>query len=159
MLKHLILFLLVFGVYTSGAFAQSSKDQAQIRAVLDSVADAWNTHNMDQFASLFTPDADWVNIRGARWVGVDEIKKNHVAVHDRFYSKSRVEFNDVKIKMISRDLAVIHARETMTNTDVPKAAGISDDSQLSLMVVRHGKKWLITNGHNTNVAPPPPTRN
>lgn len=162
MFKRFAFSIAIIGICASILMAQTSdkvknnKNEAQIRGVLDSFAAAWNAHDMDKFAELFTPDADWVNIRGARWKGVKEIKDNHVAIHMRFYSKSRLEFVDVSVRMITPEVAIIHAREIITGSDVPKAAGIADNSQMSLIVVRRKGKWLIAGGQNTNVAPPPP---
>lgn len=159
MLKRFTFCLAVIGICAAMAMAQSSKkntDEAQIKGVLDAFAAAWNAHDMEKFAVLFTADADWVNIRGARWKGVKEIKDNHVAIHQRFYSKSKIEFVETSVRMITKDVAVIHAKEIVSGSDVPKEAGISNDSQMSLTVVRRGGKWLIANGQNTNIAPPPP---
>lgn len=146
--------------YPAMTNAQSSKDkktdETQIGNVLVAFAAAWNAHDMSKFSELFTPDADWVNIRGSRWKGVEEIKKNHVEIHNRFYSKSRLEFVETSVRMITKDVAVIHAKEIISGSDVPKQAGISDESQMSLIVVRRDGKWLITSGQNTNVAPSPP---
>lgn len=159
MLKQFIFCLVIIGVFGLTAMAQSSdkvennRGVTQVKKVLDSFASAWNVHDMDKFSELFTEDADWVNIRGARWKGVAEIKENHVAIHKRFYSKSRLEFVEVSIRMITPDVAVIHAKEIITGSDVPKEAGISNESQMSLIVVRRKGKWLIANGQNTNVAP------
>jgi len=161
MLKKFSLCLVVIGICTFAGIAQTSNkikntdDETQIKTVLDSFAAAWNAHDMARFSELFTADADWVNIRGLRWKGIKEIKDNHIAIHKRFYSKSRIEFVETSIRMITLDVAVIHAKEIVTGSDVPKEAGISNDSQMSLIVVRRGKSWLIANGQNTNIAPPP----
>lgn len=149
---------ILLSAYPAMTKAQSSKnkinDETQIGNVLVSFAAAWNAHDMNKFAELFTPDADWVNIRGSRWKGVEEIRKNHVEIHNRFYSKSRLEFVETSVRMITKDVAVIHAKEIISGSDVPKQAGISDESQMSLIVVRRDGKWLIASGQNTNVAPP-----
>lgn len=159
MRKQIAFFLIIVGICASTAGAQSSgklkneRDAAEIMNVLASFAAAWNSHDMIKFAELFTPDAEWVNIRGARWIGVDAIRKNHVDIHKRFYSKSRLEFMETSVRSITRDVAVIHAKEVITGSDVPKEAGISPESQMSLIVTRSGSRWLITNGQNTNIAP------
>lgn len=159
MLKKCIFYLIAIGFCVSVVMAQSSdkfktnKEETQIKKVLDSFAAAWNNHDMDAFSELFSADADWVNIRGARWKGVTEIRENHVTIHKRFYSKSRLEFVEVSIRMITPDVAVIHAKEIITGSDVPKEAGVSNESQMSLIVVKRKGKWLIANGQNTNAAP------
>lgn len=164
MLKQFTFCLAVILIFASFVRSQSSAtvssktDEAQIRNVLDSFAAAWNAHDMIKFSELFTPDADWVNIRGARWKGVEEIKNNHVAIHKIFYSKSRIEFVDLSIRMIAPDVAVVHVKEIVTGSDVPKAAGIAPESQMSLIVAKRDGRWLIANGQNTNIAPPPPKK-
>ena len=164
MLKRLAFCLAVIGMCVSMLTAQSSEtvknkaDETEIKKIVDGFAAAWNAHDMVKFSELFTPDADWVNIRGARWKGVEEIKNNHVAIHKMFYSKSRIEFVDLSIRMITPDVAVVHVKEIVTGSDVPKAAGIAPESQMSLIMAKRGGKWLIANGQNTNIAPPPPKK-
>ncbi len=139
-----------------GAERGSAKqDSAGVLQVVDALAAAWNAHDMDAFSRLFAPDAIWVNVRGNRWVGADAIRSNHVAVHERFYGKSRLQLNDISVRFAAPAVAIVHARETITGSTVPAAAGLNPDSQLSLVLVRTGDRWLITNGHNTNVATAP----
>ncbi|MFL6586666.1 MAG: SgcJ/EcaC family oxidoreductase [Luteimonas sp.] len=137
------------------ADAAAAEDNAEVVAVISAFANAWNEHDMVKFSRLFTSDADWVNVRGNRWTGVDQIRDNHVAIHDRFYARSRLKFSEVSVRRIAPDIALVHAKETITGSAVPAAAGLGADSQMSLVIVRRGAEWLITSGHNTNIAPAP----
>lgn len=159
--RNFFLILGLLGLHHTAHSAESeegARNHQQVSQVVDAFAATWNAHDMDAFGKLFTADATWVNVRGNRWVGSEEIKSSHVAVHGRFYSESRLEFNDVSIRFLTPTTAVVHARETITGSTVPAAAGLSPDSQLSLVVVQTGGGWLIANGHNTNVATVPPPR-
>lgn len=161
MYKLTTFLFVVLGMFAATAVGQGNAaktDQEQILSVVRSFADAWNAADMEKFSELFTQDADWVNIRGARWRGKTAIKDEHTAIHKRFYSKSRVEFSDVTVRMVTPEVAVVHAKENVTGSDVPKEAGISPDSQMSLVIVKSSGKWLIANGQNTNIILPPPPR-
>jgi uncharacterized protein (TIGR02246 family) len=164
MLKFAIHLFILMGPLVSSAFAQTEPanhlktDEGKVRGVVTAFAEAWNAADMQKFSELFTEDADWVNIRGARWKGKQAIKGEHSAIHKRFYSKSRVEFADITVRWVAKDAAIVHAKETVTGSDVPKEAGINANSQMSLVIVRRSGKWLIANGQNTNIIPPPPPR-
>lgn len=138
------------------ADAPDPADAAAARRVLDEVAAAWNAHDMDRHAALLTPDADWVNIRVQRWTGREAVHREHVGVHRALFSRSHVTFSNVAVRRIAPGVLVVHARETMRDTDVPARAGVGPDSELSLVLVQRDGQWKIANGHNTNVAPPPP---
>ena len=47
----------------------SAGDRAQISAILTRWEDAWNTHDMAAFASLFHEDGVWVLWTGEVWTG------------------------------------------------------------------------------------------
>ena len=42
-------------------------------------ADAWNSHEMDEFARLFHEDAVFVTVRGTYLNGQEEIRRHHAA--------------------------------------------------------------------------------
>ncbi|HEY3170442.1 MAG TPA: SgcJ/EcaC family oxidoreductase, partial [Thermoanaerobaculia bacterium] len=42
---------------------------------------AWNQHDMTAMAELFTQDADFVNVGGARFKGREKIRDEHAKLH------------------------------------------------------------------------------
>lgn len=123
--------------------SDETQARQEVQGVVEAFAEAWNAHDMDAFSRLFAAGATWVNVRGSRWVGADEIKASHAAVHARFYGNSRLAFDDVSIRFLSPTIAVVHAEETITGSTVPAAAGLSPDSQMSLVVVHDDGRWRI----------------
>jgi uncharacterized protein (TIGR02246 family) len=55
--------------------------EAEALALAAEVESAWNSHDMERFASLFGDDADFVNVRGWWWRGREEIQENHATLH------------------------------------------------------------------------------
>jgi hypothetical protein len=52
---------------------------------------AWNRHDMDEFASLFASDANFVNVVGVWWKNRSEIEAAHRATHETIFRNSRLE--------------------------------------------------------------------
>ena len=53
--------------------------EGRVRALVVRWQDAWNAHDMDALAALFTQDADFVNVGAKRWIGRSEIRRQHAA--------------------------------------------------------------------------------
>ena len=73
-------------------------------------AQAWNTRNADALASLFDDDAEFVNVTGLWWHDRDSIRTAHAYGLDRIFNKSTLSIDEVRIKRLSDDLAVVHAQ-------------------------------------------------
>ena len=54
-------------------------------------AEAWNRHDMDDFASLFCEDANFVNVVGMWWRNRSEIEAAHRATHATMFRDSQLE--------------------------------------------------------------------
>src|ERR1039457_5586894 len=102
MKKFLVLgALLSLGVAsTSVAMDKQINDEVGVSAVVHGFEDAWNRHDMDAFAKLFATDADFVNVRGMRRVGRDEITKAHAAVHATIFKTSTLKIGETTIRFL-----------------------------------------------------------
>jgi len=69
---------------------------------------AWNGHDMHLFATLFHPDATFVNRFATYWKGADAIVEGHKAIHDTIYRDSSLKIELPEVKMLSEDIAVVH---------------------------------------------------
>jgi hypothetical protein len=49
--------------------AERARGREQITAILQRGGEAWNTHDMRAFASLFHEDGTWILWTGAVWTG------------------------------------------------------------------------------------------
>ncbi|MBW4469016.1 MAG: SgcJ/EcaC family oxidoreductase [Stenomitos rutilans HA7619-LM2] len=69
------------------------QDILEIKAIMQSFADAWNTYGAMRLAELFTEDADCVNIAGRWWKGRTELKQGHANVFGSHLEKHSHEFS------------------------------------------------------------------
>ena len=80
--------LLSLVLTVSPLLAAAQDDAGEIKQVEARWQEAWNRHDMDALAGLFTRDADFVQVNGRRWVGTEEIRRNHAAVHAMMFKDS-----------------------------------------------------------------------
>ena len=113
--------------------------------------DAWNAGNGVAFGSVFTADADFIDIRGSHHHGRDAIGHGHQAIFDSIYKGSTVAYTVVSADAVDVDTVFAIVAATL---DAPAGPlqGVHR-STLSLVVVRddrvHG--WCVRAFHNTLV--------
>ena len=139
------------------AMAAQDHDTHAIREVLQvRQADAWNRHDAQAYANLFTKDGDVVNVIGWWWKGRDEIQRKLATAFAFVFKDSQLTVTDVDVRFIRPDLAIAHTRWTMTGAKVPPGvpeprAGI----EIEMLQKQHGK-WLIASFQNTISIPERP---
>jgi Domain of unknown function (DUF4440) len=68
--------------------APSATDEKQIAEILKKWEDAWNTHDMSAYASLYHDDGVWILWTGNVWKGRQSIEEGHAAVHKTIFRNS-----------------------------------------------------------------------
>jgi len=139
----------------SSAAPSDAAAQDAVKTVVQNIVDAWNRHDMDAFANLFSEDADFVNVRGVRWIGRGEIKKAHAAAHATIFSKSQLSVvGEISVRFLKPDVAVARSI-TEVKGQVDNAGGTLPprDALLTLVLVRQDAKWTIVVAQNTNIDP------
>jgi len=76
--------------------------------------EAWNQRDPDALAALFDDDAEFVNVTGLWWHTRDEIRSAHAYGLTRIFNDSSPQATDVRVKRLSDEIAVVHARMTLT---------------------------------------------
>ena len=76
-------------------------------------ARAWNDRDPDALASLFDEDAEFVNVTGLCWHDRESIRKAHAYGLERIFNESLLAIDEMKVKLLSPDIAVVHARMTL----------------------------------------------
>lgn len=114
---------------------------------------AWNTRNAEALGSLFDDDAEFVNVTGLWWHDRDSIRTAHAYGLDRIFNKSTLSIDEIRVKQLSDDLAVVHARMTLSGqTPIGniKEPG-SRTSIFSFVVHRVDGGWRCASAQNTDV--------
>ena len=129
-----------------------SSDEESIRAVVTAYCDAWNRHDMDALAELFTDDAQWVNIVGMHWPGRTAIVAAHNAYHRTFFKTTEIEAAEIEIGKVAPAVATaVVLLKVGAFTPPDGIARPKSDNRLSLILARRAGRWTIAHGHNTVV--------
>src|SRR5688500_7635612 len=117
-------------------------------------ARAWNERDPDALASLFDEDAEFVNVSGTCWHDRESIRKAH-AQGLRSVDGSTLAASETKVKLLSPEVAVVHARMTRSGDGEAAAGAVAQSSPRATMgsfvVHRAGDRWLCASAHNTDV--------
>ena len=142
------------------ARADTEQDKAAVRDVVGTQqAAAWNKHDAKAYAALFTEDGDCVNVVGWWWKGRAEIEKKLTDAYLFVFKESvlTIKESDIDVKFLAPDIAVAHARWTMTGARTPK--GIPEPQQgiqTQILKKQSSGSWLIAEFQNTNAIPEMP---
>lgn len=147
-----VIALSVIALMPTTASAQLG-DEAEIRAVAMRQGEAWNRHDAKAYAALFTNDCDVVNVVGWWWNGREELERKLTAAFAYVFRDSQLTITDVKVRFLTPDVALAHARWTMTGARTP--AGIPEPRAgiQTLVFTKHGGHWLIAGFQNTHSVP------
>ena len=104
---------------------------------------AWNAADGRAFGEPFTPDADFVTIRGEHLRSREAIAAGHQAIFDSIYKGSSTDFELIKARELSDDVILAHATAIL---EVPAGPLAGEHSAVQTEV----------RSVNVFSAPPPP---
>lgn len=115
-------------------------------------ANAWNRHDMDEFASLFASDANFVNVVGVWWKNRSEIEAAHRATHDTMFRDSRLEGDVSSVVELAPGLASVHYTWTLTGASAPDGSPAGLRKGILLLIAQEGPSgWRIKVAQNTDI--------
>lgn len=125
------------------------------RQVADGFAEAWNDADADALASLFVPDADFVNVVGLWWTTRDQIRAHHAYGFRHMFGDSVLILRRVTVRRLGDDAAVVHAAWRMTGQVNPDGGGAGERTGvLTCTVARQPDGgWLAVSAQNTDAVP------
>ncbi len=157
--------LMILGAIAFVSAADQSRDTVTIQLLESRQADAWNQHDAKAYASLFTDDADVVNVLGWWWKGRTELEDKLGAAFASVFQASRLTITNVDVRFPTPDVAIAHVRWTMTGAENPTGGPDSHAPMIGIqtqVLRRASGTWLISAFQNTNSIPetpfPPPPR-
>ena len=151
---HLLCKLMLCALIVSGmpAMAAAPDDEHEILQVESRWEDAWNRHDMDALAGLFTKDADFIQVNGRRWVGTEEIRKNHAAVHAMMFKDSVWKNLHTDIRFLAPNIALVHTTWNLKGDKNPDGSPRQPrDGIFTHVLQKQEGRWLIVASHNTNI--------
>jgi uncharacterized protein (TIGR02246 family) len=112
---------------------QSDKDEEAIRELLDRQVTGWDAGDAEAYASVFTPDADYVTFLGSHYTGRDAIAASYVPLFTKLLKGSRLHTEITQLRFLTPDVALIHAKARVNTT----------------IAVRTDGRWLLAASQNT----------
>jgi len=138
--------------------ADRTADQSAIRDLVGArQQQAWNQHNAHAYAALFAEDGDVVNVVAWWWKGRAEIESNLTRMFANIFRESTLTFRQVEVRFLTPEIAIAHARWTMTGAHMPPGLPEPREGLQTLTVQKRNGRWLIAAFQNTNYVPPPTT--
>ncbi len=133
-----------------------SADEAEIRAVAIRQGETWSRHDAKAYAALFTENCDVVNVLGWWWKGRAELERRLTPMFKSIFSESQLTITDVNVRFLSPDIALAHARWTMTGARTPRGIPEPREGIQTLVFTKQARSWLIAGFQNTNSVPEQP---
>jgi uncharacterized protein (TIGR02246 family) len=131
---------------------------AAIGSTLTGFTESWNRHDTQAMATLFTPDADFVNVLGMHFKGANEIEAVHDELHRTRFRHTRVRQLRHEIQFLSDEIAIAHVLWEMTGD---KTMARANDDGVRRGVITHvlvrtgkgpdGEVWRFRVTQNTDV--------
>src|SRR4029079_6031591 len=88
-----------------------------VETTIAALIDAWNRHDMAAFTALFTTDADFVNVLGARLRGRAVIYDAHVNLDRTIFRKARLRQVTSSVRFVDGCSALVHMVWEMTGAE------------------------------------------
>ena len=126
MKKSLFLLAACFLLSVS-VFAQTqpkmSKDEQQLRALLNGTAEGWNKGDLPQYLSVYTPDATEMRSTGPAG-GVEKIEET---MKNGFWKTGRpiqvLRYENVVVRMLGKEGALVTGQYILSGADRPDRTG------------------------------------
>lgn len=154
-LKRMIVTVALAAGLTGGAFSapteipqQSSKDVAEIRAVMSAQAAAWNRGDIDGFMKGYARSG------ATEFISADKLTRGWQTVRDRYKKKydsrekmGTLTFSELKITRLSGDAALVIGRWGLVReSDKPRG-------RFTLLFRRTSDGWRIVHDHTSAAEP------
>lgn len=134
-------------------------DERAVRAVIDRFVDAWNHHDAKAFATVFAEDADFTNWRGTGASGRTKIEAFHAPVFATIFSKSHLEYTDIKTRFVRPDVATVDVHWKMSGAiDAQGNPRPEREGLLSFVMAKSAGQWEIVVMHNLDISALPPSQ-
>jgi uncharacterized protein (TIGR02246 family) len=124
-----------------------SEVTAAVEAVMQRLERAWNSADGTAFGEAFTPDADFVAIRGDLHAGRDAIVAGHQQILGTIYAGSTIRYQVLQARQLDDRVILAHVRAALSVPSGPLAG--EQASTITAVLLESGDRREITAFHNT----------
>lgn len=116
--------------------------------------DAWNQHDMQALAALFTEDAHFVNVVGMWWKRRAEIEEAHAAIHASIFENSHLEGQIAAATPLGSGVIALDVNWRLTGQTKPDGTPSEPRRGILLLIAsKESDGWRIKVAQNTDIAP------
>jgi uncharacterized protein (TIGR02246 family) len=118
-------------------------DTLPIRATFDRFTAAWNAHDAAAMARCWaesgTVTHPWGRFAAGR-VAVEELLRGE---HDTEMAASRYRFDDLRIRTVEPDRAVVDVHGVIEGVRAPNGRPYDLEHQITALLARDGEEWMF----------------
>lgn len=96
------------------ATPKNRADEHAIRELLDRQVKGWNSGDPEAYASVFTPDADYVTFLGSHYKGREAIATSYAPLFKKLLKGSRLGTEITQLRFLTPDVVLIQANAAVT---------------------------------------------
>lgn len=132
----------------------SPEDVDAIKKVIVEMTEGFNKHDAIAATRMYTPDADFVSVRGEMGIGRDRAEKGLDSIFKTRAKNATLITENVKIRFIRPDVAIAHVTNELSGLVTPDGQTPPPHKELSMRVfVKNGGQWRVAAFHNTMIRP------
>jgi uncharacterized protein (TIGR02246 family) len=127
-------------------------DEQSVRQVVVAYQEAWNKHDADVMAALFTDGIEWINIVGMWWRGLPNVKLAHRRIHETIFKNTPFQIDSCSVRFLTPEIAIAVVTLSIGGVVTPDGEQRPPGKdRLSLVMLRRDREWKISHGHNTPI--------
>ncbi|MEQ9443863.1 MAG: SgcJ/EcaC family oxidoreductase [Cyclobacteriaceae bacterium] len=115
--------------------------------------EAWNQRDAKKIASLFDPEAEFINVTGLWWHQRKAIERAHDYGLRTIFNQSTLTIVKTKVRLLTDTVATVHAKMKLTGQTPTKEVPHPGIRQTIFTFVVHwqGQRWSCAAAHNTDI--------
>jgi uncharacterized protein (TIGR02246 family) len=160
-IQRLVFVIALLSSSTAGFCQNPSPDEAAIRSIVQSAADAWNRGDAEAFAARYADNGDFTNVIGQQLYGKEAFIAQHAKIFSTIYKGSHNELVVSKITFLRPDVALVDIDGILKGAlHIPPGVKAFDDGAVHVklleVMTKEKGSWVIAAFHNVAVYPLPP---
>ena len=130
------------------------KDEQVIRNIVVQMTEGFNKHDAKAATRMYTSDADFVNVRGDKYTGAEDIQQKLAVVFSTRAKQATLKTLNVTVRFVNPELAIAHVTNEMSGLVDSAGAEVPTHRELSVRVfIKENDNWRVTAFHNTIIRP------
>jgi len=154
LLKMLASVMLFFILMSCNQDHDPGKDEQAIRDIILQMTEGFNKHDAKAATQMYTSNADFVNVRGDKYTGAEEIQQKLAAILSTRAKEATLKTLNTTIRFVNPELAIAHVSNELSGLVDSAGLKLPSHQELSIRVfIKEKGNWRVTAFHNTMIRP------